>query len=316
MHRPVVGGCVLVAALLLTITPSRLIGGAAVEMALFPVPTAGMCLIRPIGHAPAGPGTPGPDRVGPDEIFDDPGASLFGTCGGAIGGEVVSVQPKLPTATVTDSPAVAAASADNNCWAAVVRYAGLDPSMDAMELPEQLEPDGSTSGKVRWRMQVELVPRIVHADPTSERIGRGWTACTVTPHSGEMYTGSARNAYAGGELPSAFGSCRISSDSTAARVSCSSRHSAELLAVGETAGTAGTNDSEVVGSCHRLATRLLRTGDPSVGGGLRVVAQREPVQYQDNRNATPYRCLVAVRGDRLLDRTVTGLGNRPLPFAG
>ena len=103
------------------------------------------------------------------------------------------------------------------------------------------------------------------------------------------------------------------------QVLCSTPHPVEVLAVTQITD-AKTTIGQVSKSCLGMASRTLRTPDPTRGGRVVIAAYS-----MDGSSVLPLTaaalfqgylgCIAAVRSPNLLNDTLIGISSRPLPIA-
>jgi hypothetical protein len=148
--------------------------------------------------------------------------------------------------------------------------------------------------------------------------GHTWVACLAATTNRATYVGSLRNAYITGKLPDQFGLCWAETDLdlTPDLLPCTGPHRAELLATGWIADRSLMSRADVDAACFETAADLMRTADPTRGGGITVVL--DPVRLDGASTPTDpmtVHCMVTPSDARAnLAGTVIGLGDRPAPL--
>ena len=120
-------------------------------------------------------------------------SSPFGPCTGERGGEVVLVG--TARGSVDDRLRVASELSDD-CARTARAVAGIT----APEL-------ASRESGIRWTLSPNARYRWVVPDPRARAGGQTWLACVATSASALRYSGTVADAFSGGRLPDAFGSC-------------------------------------------------------------------------------------------------------------
>jgi len=305
MDRRVAGIAVLVLALVaVVVVPSisgRRVVGTAVGLTFAAPPQVGECVAPlPAGAVEKAGGTP---EVPIDIV-------AFGSCAGAIGGEVVAVWPTE-----------LAAQADQNgsrrggpCYQQAADFAGLKPfsrSIDVFGTP--------FDGTVYWKPTIGFNPINIVPGEIAAAGGQTWIACLAVPTRAASYQGTLRGAYLAGKLPDAFGLCwnRDDLDTAATLLHCDDPHAAELLATGWVQNRAKVSTPEMEASCRSVAGRIMRTADPTRQGAISIVAdpvRRDGAQREDAPLAV--NCFATAASPQQLSGTVISLGDRPLPLRG
>ena len=255
--------------------------------------------------------SPAPDGDS-DAAVDYPYAT-FGRCGGPIVGEVMAVDR-------ADHPPVTTAEeyqqASSLCELAEVPYVGWIGPVD----PTTIARPG-----IGWVSQVTVESLSIAPTPLQRAAGQRWTACVGATRDRTTYTGTIAHALAVGTLPPQFGTCwraLVSSTEqqvTEPEVPCAQPHSVEILALTQITDPT-TTPAQVAASCRGMASRSLRTTDPTVGGRLQVTAYA-----MDGSSVMPVTqgsmlsgftgCIASVPAPFRLQGTVIGLGDKPLPLA-
>lgn len=301
---------VVMAGVVLHAVAGRAITGMPGAAVVPPPPAAGACVVAL---------PPPPSGTEDDASFDYPYAG-FGSCRDPIIGEVMSVDlgdHLLAAATVDDY-----LQASSLCEFAEVKYVGSIGPFDPATL--------STPG-IGWKAAVTVESLSIGPTPLQRAAGQRWTACVGATHIGvgaqrPTYTGTLAHALTAGTLPPQFATCwRALASSTEqqvmeAEVPCSQPHSVEVLALTQITDPT-TTPTLIAASCRGMASRSMRTPDPTVGGRLQITAYSmdgSSVLPLDDRNmlAGFTGCVASVPAPLRLQDTVIGLGNDPLPLAG
>ncbi len=301
MDRRLAGIVVLVVALVaVAVVPSvagRRVAGSAVATVFPRPPAVGDCLLTPFSGAV---------RSGvPQEIPFT--ATRFGSCVGMIAGEVVAVWPDAASAQATTSRLA------GPCYQATASYAGLQSSRRSTDVP-----GAQPAGTVRWKPTIGFIPYHVVPGDQEGRAGRTWVACLAVPIGRSMYVGTLRAAFTTGSLPPEFGLCWSGEDidRLPGPVPCSQPHVAELLATGFIRDRRAAPSELIDAACPAMASRLMRTGDPTRGGQLQIVSDRSGDVASRSDAPLTIGCVVSATGGQLLSGTVIGLGDRPAPLVG
>lgn len=202
-----------------------------------------------------------------------------------------------------DDPGRPTGSGESSCRAAAFSYVGL----------------GLLGAAQVWRPAFSAHSRSLAAPPAQRAGDRGWTACIVEPSGSGLSAGSVRDQGSDpARRPAAFGLCVTGQGE---RVSCDRPHRIEYLtdAVGFAGSlVGGSAASRWRSGCTDLATALLQTTDPTLGGRLAVefmTLAADPQTGVDPPSSLVFAlCAVAVTGDRDLDGSLFGLGDADLPL--
>ncbi len=287
----VLAGAVIVALVFSGVQPRRVAGAAHAE----PVPgrpDLGDCLLE-------SPTTGGGTATGAKRSFRL-GSAANGGCAAAHYGEIVQLM--LSGGTGSD---VGCGRADG--------YLGWTP------LPR---------GDFNWINWFSLDSTVVPLGPSQRQraAGQNWAACAALPdgNPGDSYTGSVRNVYAGGRLPSAFGRCSISlNPNRFDKVRCSEPHGYEILSVATVVDPGETQD-DVDRSCAAIVDKLTGITSSSTKAQLKV----ETLMYHfvNGGEAAPGLqesgdgaggeavCGVSGVGGRSFVGSLFGLGSNPIPW--
>lgn len=312
MDRRWIGALVLIVALtgavvVPAVVDGRRVAGQAQPQRFPERPGVGTCLTGPAGGSFAGSSA----QVVPlDEV-------TFGPCSGEVRGQVVGLldDPSSETVGSRRDPCFRAAAGT-----AGLQYVGRRPTL----------PDAPSTPNASWAPFLGFtIIRIVPSDE-ARRGGQRWAACVAAPATTGSYQGRLDGAYtAAGALPAAFATCwslgraaadgapAVDLDRGATVLPCDQPHPAELLAVARVGDRSTTTREEMQAGCVSMAAVMMRVDDPTRGGALTVVL--DPVSSDGaSRPTDPWtlNCFVVATGDRQLDDTVVGLGDRPLPLAG
>ncbi len=284
----------------------RQLAGAPIPAVIPDPPEVGQC-VTGISTMPA------VDDVGDVDIPVDYPSAQFGSCTGPIVGEVMSVdltQHELSRTTVASYQLAGSA-----CELSEVNYVGSVGPFD---------PATITTPGIAW--QADVTVESVAIGPTHLQAGGGqsWTACVGAAHDRSRYRGTLRSALSSGVLPPTFATCWKSLKSATEQqieeqqVLCSTPHPIEVLALTQITD-ATTTTQQVTKSCLGMASRALRTADPTRGGQVRIAAYS-----MDGSSVLPLTSAAMFQGylgciasvdppDRLTD-TLIGIGSKPLPI--
>ncbi|WP_420124136.1 hypothetical protein [Nakamurella sp.] len=303
MDRRLVGVALVVVALAAVMVVPALSGirsvGTPVAVSLPVPPAVGDCVVR----LPA---------VGTDQGQSPPQVSmdrlLLGSCAGAIAAEVVAFWPD--ESALVDAPRSRRAGP---CYPPLAQYAGLtlDATSTGAAEPWLVEP-------VSWRPTLAYQAFLVVPTDLERRAGRAWSACAIAPSGGQDYRGSLNASFGIGALPAGFGSCWTpdASGRFGGPGDCAAPHTAQLVATGWTGPYGPSASADIVASCRRVAARVMETADPARGGQLTFVADRMGgLASRWSGNPSTLGCFVVSADGRPLTGLVTGIGDRPLPFA-
>lgn len=303
MDRLLAGVLVLVLAMVaVAIVPmidGRRIAGSAVAAGFPPPPAPGDCVLPPYPQvAPAG-----------DSEIEIPVTSLrFGSCRGEIAGQIVGLQRSDSSVVGPERPTTGV------CFREIAAFAGLQLSGSAVTVPGTLARD-----PVGWMPTIGAIGHLVVPSTVAPTAGHEWAACLAIPILSQAFQGSLRNAYTTGSPPDQFGLCWAGTDLDEANdlLPCDQPHSAELLATGWIENRSDVLPAQIEASCHGLASRIMRTDDPSHNGTVTIVV--DPVRRDGaSRPDAPLavNCFASVSGALMLSGTVIGLADRPVPLTG
>ena len=250
---------VLLAAAVVPNVAAKQVPGAA-EIGPVPgAPAVGDCLLEPATD-------PGWRIVDERPVYSQ---LKLGPCTGARYGEVAAVISAGLGAGVIRSadPAGEVAVADPNesaCTDAVATYVGSTAS------------NGSNVAN-QWTLAFGFSFGAAAPSDLQVRFGQKWLACltyatpdSLTDDNAETvgYSGSARNSFVTGALPSVLGSCLATAD-TIRPSPCAQSHAAELFGSIST-NPAGTTAVMLQTNCDALVRKYTRMPDPTDGGRLAV----------------------------------------------
>ena len=312
MDRRLIGTLLLVAVVLAGVVVRQVsgqaIGGSAVAASVPPAPQVGTC-VTAISAAPDA----GPERGQVEYPF-----GRFGSCAGPVIGEVMDVDRSfhpLNQATVDSYQ-----EQSSLCELAEVPYVGSIGPFD----PSTIATPG-----IGWIAEVTVESLSIGPTPLQRTAGQNWTACVGVTSDRRSYTGRLAGALTDGVLPPVFATCwdsLASADLAQAggpSVACSSPHSVEALAstqISDATGRAPATGAQVTKSCLGMASRAMRTADPTLAGRIQVAAYLADGRLRPVVPATSVVgfvvCIASVRPPLRLDDTVIGIGDKPLPLAG
>ncbi len=182
-----------------------------------------------------------------------------------------------------------------------------------------MSPARNRDGIVRWIPTIGFDPYHVVPGEQEERAGRSWVACLAVPNGRPGYSGTLKDAFTTGSLPAEFGLCweGVDIDRLPRSVPCNQPHAAELLATGFIRDRLAAPTEFIDAACPAMASRLMRTDDPTRGGQLRIVSDRFTADVSSRSDAPlTIGCFVSSSGPQRLSGTVIGLGDRPAPLVG
>jgi hypothetical protein len=289
----------LVAVIVVPSIAGRRVPGSVVAT-VFPLPpAAGDCLLAPFPVAV---------RSGVPSEIPFP-ATRFGSCEGSIAGEVVAVWP-----TADAAEAAATSRRAGPCYQAAATFAGLESTRRSTDLP-----DAPADGTIRWKPTIGFDAYHVVPGDQERKAGRSWVACLAVPTGRPTYRGTLTDAFTTGSLPAEFGLCWEGDDidRLPGPVPCTQPHAAELLATGFIRDRLAAPTEFIDAACPAMASRLMRTDDPTRGGQLRIVSDRSTGDVFSRSDAPlTIGCMVVSAGPQRLSGTVIGLGDRPAPLVG
>lgn len=288
----------LAAVLVLPAASGRRVAGNPVASTFPDPPKVGDCLLAPIRNSSIDSGVP------PQIVVT---AGSFGPCSRAKAGEVVAGWPDVEAAEQAPTSRRGGA-----CYPQAASFAGLATVGSSTDLP-----GAPVGGPISWRTTIGFVGLWVTPGIGEQNAGRSWRLCLVVPVDRGTYEGTLRNAFTTGSLPSSFGLCWAAADLDRfpAMVKCDQSHPAELLATGYIRDRSLAPTELIDSACREIAGRIMHTDDPTRGGVLDVVADRQ-TGGSDGREDSPLivGCFVTTADARPLDGTVIGLGEDPVPF--
>ncbi len=311
MDRRTTGVLLLVALACLVLTVPGLTGrritGSAKAAVIPPPPAVGDCAIALSAPPPTG------ENLDDDAPVTYPTIRL-GSCAGVIVGEVMSIDTSAhPLGEVTIGSYQSASSA---CQLDEVNYVGSIGPFD---------PATITTPGIAWQAAVTVDSVAVGPSALQRAGGQSWTACIGTTADGSGYRGRIARALDTGVLPPVFATCwRYLTTTTDQSVedqqmSCAAPHSFEVLAVTQIFDPK-TTPAKVTRSCVGMASRALRTADPTRGGRLRIAAYSFGDTAIVPVTSVPYPagvvCLASVPAPLRLTGTLIGIGAKPLPITG
>ena len=287
----------VVAAAVMSSAAGRGVAGSATVAKLPGPPTVGDCLLTDARRPPnTAPGT-------------DPGIPGFGPCGTAgVGSAVGKVGEVVAVRMLTGADRTAPGKTEG-CRSSALAYAGLRASGDAFAVPGTPADD-----PIRWRYSVDVRTTWVTQVPTRPGAS-AWAACIARPDAIASGPGRLADAFGGGTLPGAYGTCWQSDDLSAAAqvVDCNSAHVAELIALGRAVSDGPLSPDVVRQSCVAQAAIVLRRADPTAGGALLV--RIHPDQLPPARVTANPACYVTAADGRRIVGSLVGLGPMPVTFA-
>jgi hypothetical protein len=301
MNRRLVGALVVALSVAAAIAApgGSLVSGDARPAPLPREPAVGDCIVGDIPEPRGGDFDPATVTAG-EEI-----SSPFGPCTGERGGEVVLVG--TARGSVDDRLRIASELSDD-CARTARAVAGIT----AHEL-------ASRESGIRWTLSPNARYRWVVPDPRARAGGQTWLACVATSASALRYSGTVADAFSGGRLPDAFGSCWAGDVVSAALTAapCSEPHRAELVAIGRPAQD-GITMAITRGSCGDLTAHVMNRTEPEEVGDVEIVVHPANI---DERSAERLRrtdivCYVVGTEGRQVVGTIVGIGDRPLGSAG
>ncbi|HET9647937.1 MAG TPA: hypothetical protein VFP34_06865 [Microlunatus sp.] len=302
MDRRLVGALLLlfafVGAAVVSSAAGRGLAGAPVVIDLPGPPAVGDCLLTPPHQDSLTGGSATPDFPG------------FGPCGTAGVGPVVgTIGEVVAVRTLSGADRTVAADSDG-CRSSALTYAGLRPHGDAFAVPGTPADD-----PIQWRYSVDVRTTWVTQVPSLPEAS-SWAACVAHPTAAVSGPGRLANAFGGGTLPGAYGTCWQSDDLSAAAqiVDCNEPHVAELIALGRAVNDGTLDPEEVRRSCVNQAAIVLRRADPTIGGTLAI--RIDPDTLPASRIRSNPACYVTPADERRIIGSLVGLGPMPVTFAG
>jgi hypothetical protein len=169
---------------------------------------------------------------------------------------------------------------------------------------------GSTA--IGWVPALTVVGRAVGPDSASRAAGASWSGCVLTSLQDDF-------SAAANPTPTMPGMClrlRLKSltaldvsgfttvSTPPSEIDCNARHPGQLLAFAPTL-TGDPSPAQENQSCQMAASRYTGTSDPGFGNSIVT----EVVHGNDTL------CYAEVTGNRLLDGSLLGVGDGPLPWA-
>jgi len=289
---------VLVAALVVPNMAGRRIVGSATPVPVPDPPKVGQCLLS------------GADGGGSALEFDQVTVWSVGVgpCGANNYGEVVAVASDVHyfPSTVSNRMSHPEPLA---CQPTARRYVGWQVAADELTIGES-GGTGTQSARVLGPWRPVSTTSIALFGPNLRQYvaGQHWLACVLMPRNAP-YAGSVRGGPAG-EASSAFASCWNRGPVLPKQsIPCSQPHDGETFGV---ARVQNDDQAALDRSCVELVGSASGMTDPSRGGAIIVDAQIAGSQSNSVRQAS---CTISVSGDRRLTRSLTGVGDGPLPWA-
>lgn len=237
------------------------------------------------------------------------------SCGDSHQGEIVRIAMDVGEFPVTTLSGVAVPDLAA-CRDAAYPYLGMRSPTEAGDRSNLLGP---------WSPPSIGSYGFVRPDSLQRRAGQRWVACVLSSPQGEV-RGSAREIYAGPARENPFAVCSPGTNVLLdLAVPCRRPHPMEILgwrSADESAGGQRPLDQ----SCAELAGRVTGMADPTAAGALRVAAV--VIHYDSQGILRPgfapaphselgrAACTVSAAGTRVLDGSLVGLGDGPLPWAG
>ncbi len=272
------------------------LAGTPIAVALPGPPAVGDCVLA---------GSTGPVAVtgstsSPGQSFGPCSTAGVGVIAGSLG-EVVAVRTATRDRSVSTSPA--------DCRPSALEYAGLRPSGDAWTVPGAPVDD-----PIRWTYSVDVETTWVMQVPSRPEAS-SWAACVARPAAAVAGPGRLVNAFGGGALPGAYGTCWQSDDLSAGvqMVDCDEPHVAELIALGRTVGSLPVDADRARQSCVGQAAIVLRRADPTVDGTLSI--RLHPARARNGRLELSPACFITAADDRRIVGSLVGLGPAPVKFS-
>jgi hypothetical protein len=264
-------------------------------------PFIGSCttwISDPVDHPVTAGLTDGDPSSKTGHSFFYPSASIA-DCGQPHGGLLISVDystnpPDTATLTQIDSQDSGCRD-DVNGWLA---GRGLVSFNDYQ---------GST--EIGWAPAVTFAVRSVGPDTVSRAAGGAWWGCALADPREDLPAGP--NPTLPGMclgLPLQFLADLTWSDGTVestprSSISCDEPHPGQVLAIAD--GLHGDpSRAQVDQSCQVAARRYIGTSDPGFGNSIMIQVAAGEIPL----------CYAEAKGDHLLDGSLLGLGNRPLPW--
>lgn len=275
---------------------------------------------RPIAGSPVRQTSPPPPQVG-DCVHhlnlprpDDRELSTFPTadpapCKGDKIGEVVGSLDQAASEFAAPSGGArfeeaSKQEAEQQCAAQVAAFLGLTLPPGLGTIPT------ATSESGRWVPVLPAEPLVIGPAPKQLAAGADWLVCLAVVSSPPMYSGTLRGLLAVGTDLSDRGQCSNELEPGAQIIPCGDNHRFQVLASSDFGGFRAEVEVETVErTCLSVAAAMTRVDDPTFAGRLSVVADQVPGHGQLAR------CMVGSSSGRYLNRSLIGIGDRPLPWA-
>lgn len=284
----------------------RRVVGSAVAAVVPAPPLVGSCVTW-LSPAPS----TNPDT--PDEAPITYPYANYGPCRGEALGEVMSLDTSVHPPV--DGTVGGYLRADAACGLDEVNYVGSIGPFD---------PATITKPGIAWQALAFVDSVVIGPGRLQRAAGQTWTACIGATPSRAAYRGRIADALRNGVLPPAYAVCwkslPVSTDQQLddQRTACAAAHPIEILATTQIID-ATTTMTQVSRSCRGLASRAMRTPDPTKGGTIRIAAYS-----MDGLSVLPLTSSALFAGDvgciasatpplRLLG-TLIGLGDKPAPM--
>ena len=283
---------VLLAAIAVGSPNGRRVAGSADRVPLPPVPVVGSCVSGLPQHTQTG------------WRFQQSGYLSATTvpCVNLIDGEIVAVDSGALPPDDLGSESYRRDGPLSRCYTAIGQYAGLSAGTGRATLP------GDHSDPQFYPI-MPVLPLVIGPNDQDRDAGARWSACVVAPRDGSAYPGTMRNALAGGSLPPQFSLCLPTADVYTEGSSCTVPHRVEVLGYTNLVDGPQAQDGGAVDrACVQFVARI--TGSSALADDPALTIDGVTNDFSALHGA----CVVTAVGDRRLQGTVVGIGDRPLPW--
>ena len=207
-------------------------------------------------------------------------------------------------------------------WEVTASWAAVDGHRSIEATEDTCRNRGASYGHLRdvsrlagWTLRISSITAVRQA-PANARAGLlGWAVCTIQPAWVDSRTGSIGAVRRPDQAPELFGLCLYNTPLAGGGVDCGEIHDQQLLGstviVSEDAAAAG---KAATASCYQLAALVIGVSDPTFHGQLSIHVDIEPDSATSASGRFSGKCSVISIAGNMLNGTVVGLGDGPLPL--